>query len=217
LLQSRAHSTSDASLVPASSFCEPNCDVKPATWHWFALAGREPHPIFAFPGIWRRYIGPVRKGGDPVNIETFAFLTTGVVELCYSNLSRKGQRWNYRTEGRINLNRPELEGTEIPVFVMEDVAQQSVMRRRPAGRDDQSRAHAGHTHASGGIHAWLLGSLKVAFSLAGQYSPEHWETGSTRGRLARGLGQVRYVAAAAATAKVLAQRDRGQSAPKRSM
>jgi hypothetical protein len=172
LLQSRAHSTSDASLVPASSFCEPNCDVKPATWHWFALAGREPHPIFAFPGIWRRYIGPVRKGGDPVNIETFAFLTTGVVELCYSNLSRKGQRWNYRTEGRINLNRPELEGTEIPVFVMEDVAQQSVMRRRPAGRDDQSRAHAGHTHASGGIHAWLLGSLKVAFSLAGQYSPE---------------------------------------------
>jgi putative SOS response-associated peptidase YedK len=63
-------------LVPASSFCEPNGDVKPATWHWFALVGREPRPLFAFPGIWRRYIGPVRKGGDPVNIETFAFLTT---------------------------------------------------------------------------------------------------------------------------------------------
>jgi len=26
-------------LVPASSFCEPNGDVKPATWHWFALKG----------------------------------------------------------------------------------------------------------------------------------------------------------------------------------
>ena len=25
-------------LVPATSFCEPNGDVKPATWHWFATA-----------------------------------------------------------------------------------------------------------------------------------------------------------------------------------
>ena len=24
-------------LVPASSFCEPNGDVKPATWNWFAI------------------------------------------------------------------------------------------------------------------------------------------------------------------------------------
>jgi putative SOS response-associated peptidase YedK len=24
-------------LVPASSFCEPNGDVKPATWHWFSM------------------------------------------------------------------------------------------------------------------------------------------------------------------------------------
>src|SRR5688572_5362817 len=23
-------------LVPATSFCEPNGDVKPCTWHWFA-------------------------------------------------------------------------------------------------------------------------------------------------------------------------------------
>ena len=28
-------------LVPASSFCEPNGDVKPATWHWFSIAGSE--------------------------------------------------------------------------------------------------------------------------------------------------------------------------------
>jgi len=39
-------------LVPASSFCEPFGDVKSATWHWFALKGDEPRPLFAFPGIW---------------------------------------------------------------------------------------------------------------------------------------------------------------------
>jgi putative SOS response-associated peptidase YedK len=62
-------------LVPASSFCEPNGDVRPATWHWFALTGGE-RPMFAFPGIWRRYRGPVRKDGPNVDIETYAFLTT---------------------------------------------------------------------------------------------------------------------------------------------
>ncbi len=36
-------------LVPASSFCEPNGDVKPATWHWFAVRGDEDRPLFAFP------------------------------------------------------------------------------------------------------------------------------------------------------------------------
>ena len=50
-------------LVPASSFCEPNGDVKPATWRWFALKDEGDHrPLFAFPGIWRRYQGPVKKG-----------------------------------------------------------------------------------------------------------------------------------------------------------
>ena len=63
-------------LVPASSFCEPNGDVKPATWHWFSLKGQEPRPLFAFPGIWRRYRGPVKKDGPNVDIETYAFLTT---------------------------------------------------------------------------------------------------------------------------------------------
>lgn len=63
-------------LVPASSFCEPNGDVKPATWHWFAIAGDDPRPLFAFPGIWRRYTGPVKKDGPNVDIETYAFLTT---------------------------------------------------------------------------------------------------------------------------------------------
>ena len=63
-------------LVPASSFCEPNGDVKPATWHWFSIAGVEPRPLFAFPGIWRRYKGPVKKDGPNIDIETYAFLTT---------------------------------------------------------------------------------------------------------------------------------------------
>jgi putative SOS response-associated peptidase YedK len=63
-------------LVPATSFCEPNGDVKPATWHWFAVNGDGVRPLFAFPGIWKRYIGPIKKGGDPVDIETYSFLTT---------------------------------------------------------------------------------------------------------------------------------------------
>jgi putative SOS response-associated peptidase YedK len=63
-------------LVPASSFCEPNGDVKPATWHWFAIKGDDPRPLFAFPGIWRRYQGPMKKDGPNVDIETYSFLTT---------------------------------------------------------------------------------------------------------------------------------------------
>ena len=63
-------------LVPATSFCEPNGDMKPATWHWFALNGDTPRPVFAFPGIWRRYNGPLRKDGDAIELDVYAFLTT---------------------------------------------------------------------------------------------------------------------------------------------
>lgn len=63
-------------LVPATSFCEPNGDVKPATWHWFALTGDEPRPLFAFPGIWRRWRGPLKKDGEAVDLDVYAFLTT---------------------------------------------------------------------------------------------------------------------------------------------
>ena len=63
-------------LVPATSFCEPNGDVKPATWHWFAINGSEPRPTFAFPGIWRHYKGPVRKDGPKLDLEVYSFLTT---------------------------------------------------------------------------------------------------------------------------------------------
>lgn len=63
-------------LVPASSFCEPNGDVEPATWQWFSLKGTEPRPLFAFPGIWRGYKGPVKKDGPNLDIGTFTLLTT---------------------------------------------------------------------------------------------------------------------------------------------
>src|ERR1700716_3966379 len=59
-------------LVPASSFCEPNGHVKPATWHWFSITGTEARPLFAFPGIWRRYKGPMKKDGPNVDIETYS-------------------------------------------------------------------------------------------------------------------------------------------------
>ena len=67
-------------LVPASSYCEPKGE-KPATWHWFALNGDEDRPLFAFPGIWRRYNGPLKKDGPNVDLEVFAFMTTEPNEL----------------------------------------------------------------------------------------------------------------------------------------
>jgi len=62
-------------LVPASSYCEPKGE-KPATWHWFALNGDEARPLFAFPGVWTRYRGPLKKNGEPAEQEVFAFMTT---------------------------------------------------------------------------------------------------------------------------------------------
>jgi putative SOS response-associated peptidase YedK len=63
-------------LIPATSFCEPNSDVKPATWNWFALADVEPRPLFAFPGIWRAWNGPIKKDSPNVAIAVFSFMTT---------------------------------------------------------------------------------------------------------------------------------------------
>jgi putative SOS response-associated peptidase YedK len=62
-------------LVPASSFSEPK-GLKPAVWHWFALKGDEPRPLFAFAGIWRTYKGPLKKDGEPIELDVFAFMTT---------------------------------------------------------------------------------------------------------------------------------------------
>lgn len=66
-------------LVPATSFCEPD-DGRPigakATWHWFALNGDDPRPLFSFAGIWQRWTGPVKKDGSPVEIDTYSIMTT---------------------------------------------------------------------------------------------------------------------------------------------
>jgi putative SOS response-associated peptidase YedK len=62
-------------LVPATGFCEPD-EGKPARWHWFALRSAGERPIFAFPGIYRQWNGPVKKAGPNVDIEVFSFMTT---------------------------------------------------------------------------------------------------------------------------------------------
>lgn len=60
-------------LVPATSFAEPK-GRRPAVWHWFALKGEEPRPLFAFAGIWRSWRGQYR--GEAVEMDCFAILTT---------------------------------------------------------------------------------------------------------------------------------------------
>ena len=62
-------------LVPVSCFAEPK-EVTPATWHWFALKGDEPRPLFAFAGLWRHHKGPIKKGGESVELDVYSFMTT---------------------------------------------------------------------------------------------------------------------------------------------
>ena len=62
-------------LVPASSYCEPKGE-KPATWHWLSINGNDARPVFAFPGVWTRYRGPLKKYGETVEQEVFSFMTT---------------------------------------------------------------------------------------------------------------------------------------------
>jgi putative SOS response-associated peptidase YedK len=62
-------------LVPASSYCEPDTG-KPAKWHWFAVNGEHERELFAFPGIWQRWSGPIKKDGPAVELDVYSFLTT---------------------------------------------------------------------------------------------------------------------------------------------
>lgn len=62
-------------LVPASSYCEPDTG-KPAQWHWFAVNGENERELFAFPGIWQRWAGPIKKEGPPVELDVYSFMTT---------------------------------------------------------------------------------------------------------------------------------------------
>jgi putative SOS response-associated peptidase YedK len=61
--------------VPASSYCEPDTG-KPANWHWFAINGDNDRELFAFPGIWQRWNGPIKKDGPNVDIDVYSFMTT---------------------------------------------------------------------------------------------------------------------------------------------
>ncbi|WP_072387079.1 SOS response-associated peptidase [Hyphomicrobium sp. CS1BSMeth3] len=63
-------------LVPATSFCEPDGKVSPASWNWFALKRDEPRAPFAFAGIWRSWRGPVKKDGPVVEMDVYSFFTT---------------------------------------------------------------------------------------------------------------------------------------------
>lgn len=60
-------------LVPVTSFSEPK-GRKPAIWHWFALSPER--PLFAFAGLWRSFRGRLKPDAEPVEIDTYAFLTT---------------------------------------------------------------------------------------------------------------------------------------------
>lgn len=62
-------------LVPVTSFAEPDT-AKPVNWHWLAIKGNEPRPLFAFAGIWRKWRGPIKKDGPTVEIETYSFMTS---------------------------------------------------------------------------------------------------------------------------------------------
>ena len=62
-------------LVPASSYCEPDTG-KPAKWHWFAVNGEHERELFAFPGIWQRWKGPLKKDGPNVEADVYSFMTT---------------------------------------------------------------------------------------------------------------------------------------------
>ena len=60
-------------LVPVTSFSEPK-GRSPAIWHWFGLD--EARTPFAFAGIWRSFKGRLKADEDPVELQTYAFLTT---------------------------------------------------------------------------------------------------------------------------------------------
>ena len=56
--------------------------IRPVTWAVVHdPVDGDPRPAFAFPGIWPRYSGPVKKDGPHVDLEVYAFLTTTPNEL----------------------------------------------------------------------------------------------------------------------------------------
>ena len=48
------------------------------------MKGEEERPLFAFPGIWQRWRGPVKMYGSTVEMDVYAFMTTAPNELTRS-------------------------------------------------------------------------------------------------------------------------------------
>jgi putative SOS response-associated peptidase YedK len=67
-------------FVPASSYSEPNAET-PAKWVWFAVNSEDERRLFAFPGIWQRWNGPIKKDGPAVEVDAYAFMTTAPNDL----------------------------------------------------------------------------------------------------------------------------------------
>jgi SOS response associated peptidase (SRAP) len=53
-------------------------------WYWFSINGDDARPPFAFPGVWTRYKGSLKKNGETVEQEAFAFMTMEPNELTAS-------------------------------------------------------------------------------------------------------------------------------------
>src|SRR5262245_55924214 len=60
----------------SACFNDGRAEGEKATWHWFALKGDEPRPLFAFAGIWQRWKGPIKKDGPNVDLDVYSFMTT---------------------------------------------------------------------------------------------------------------------------------------------
>jgi len=50
--------------------------VTPAIWHWCALNGEVPRPLFAFAGLWCRHVDPIKMYGPSVEIDVYSFMIT---------------------------------------------------------------------------------------------------------------------------------------------
>jgi putative SOS response-associated peptidase YedK len=121
-------------LVPASSYCEPDTG-KPAKWHWFAVNGEHDRELFAFPGIWQRWNGPVKKDGEPVEVDLYSFLTTEPNTLTVSiNHERMPEQFTREDEFETWLS-----GTPAEAFSLAKSFDPARMRIVQSGKDKEDR------------------------------------------------------------------------------
>jgi putative SOS response-associated peptidase YedK len=119
-------------LVAASSYCEPDTG-KPAKWHWFAVNGEHERELFAFPGIWQRWNGPVKKDGPNVDLNVFSFMTTAPNALTDSiNHERMPVLLSKKEEFEIWLS-----GTPAEAFALARSFDPAQMRIIQSGKDKE--------------------------------------------------------------------------------